>query len=391
MISKSMADALKNSSLIRKMFEEGNRLKKIYGQDKVFDFSLGNPDLEPPVEVKAALRELVLEEEQGLHKYMNNAGYESTRRAVADRHNRVYETGLEPGSLIMTVGAAGALNVALKIILDPEDEVLVLTPYFVEYFHYIKNHGGRAVVVDCKPEDFSLDLEAIAQAIGPKTKALILNSPNNPSGAIYTEDSLRALNDLLKAQDHLIYVISDEPYREILFDGNQAPNTMDLIDNLLLCYSWSKALALPGDRIGYLAVSPRCDYENDLISAAVLANRSLGFVNAPSIMQRVVERAIDARVDMASYQRRCDLMYGILMDAGYECLKPQGALYLFPKSPIKDDFAFVDILARHNILAVPGSAFGMKGYFRLTFCVDEKIIESSRQAFALALKDSKNI
>ncbi|MHB8962287.1 MAG: pyridoxal phosphate-dependent aminotransferase [Saccharofermentanales bacterium] len=389
MISRMMKASLEKSSMIRRMFEEGNRLRAIYGPENVFDFSLGNPDLEPPAAVIEALREVAMSGEPGLHKYMSNAGYLSTRSAVAKSLEADSGMAVPAENIIMTVGAAGALNVTLKTLLDPGDEVLVIAPFFVEYLAYIRNHNGVPVIVRCMPDSFGLDIDAIRSAVNPATKAIIINSPNNPCGVIYSEDSLHALNEMLLALDHTVYVISDEPYKEIVFDGAVVPSTMKAIKNLILCYSWSKALALPGDRIGFLAASPDCEDLQDLIAAAISANRSLGFVNAPAIMQKVIERSIGAKVDVASYQFRCDALYDIITDAGIECLKPRGALYLFPKSPIADDNEFIRIAARHNVLAVPGSAFGMPGYFRLTFCVDMDTIRNSRTAFMETMKDCR--
>ncbi len=380
MISRTMKESLRSSSLIRKMFEEGNRLKKIYGAENVYDFSIGNPDLEPPQTVIDAFRQISFAAEPGIHKYMPNAGYLSTREAVS---NSLCTGEVRPGPecIVMTAGAAGAINVALKALLDPGDEVLVITPYFVEYFAYIRNHGGIPKIVGCHEQTYEIDLDSLRQNVTDKTKAVIINSPNNPSGAVYSEDLLRRLNALLRSFDHTIYVISDEPYREIVFDGVEVPSTMDLLEDLILCYSWSKALALPGDRIGYLAVSPRAEDREDLIAACILANRSLGFVNAPAVMQRVIEKSINSRADIGSYRRRRDLLYDVVVDSGYTCFKPKGALYLFPVSPVSDDKAFTDIAAKHNLLVVPGSAFGMPGHFRITFCVDENTISNSRRAF----------
>ncbi|MHB1453088.1 MAG: pyridoxal phosphate-dependent aminotransferase [Saccharofermentanales bacterium] len=391
MISDVMKASLEKSSMIRRMFEEGNRLRAIYGAENVFDFSLGNPDLEPPASVLEAIREVALSTEPGLHKYMSNAGYLSTRSAVARFLGEDSGLAVPPDNIVMTVGAAGALNVTLKVLLDPKDEVLVIAPFFVEYLSYIRNHNGVPVIVKCRPDTFELDIDAIRSAIRPVTKAVIINSPNNPCGVIYSEESLRELNDMLLSLDHTVYVISDEPYREIVFDGAAVPSTMKIMKNLIMCYSWSKALALPGDRIGFLAASPDCEDLKDLIAAAISANRSLGFVNAPAMMQKVIERSIGAKVDVASYQQRCDALYDIISEAGIECLKPKGALYLFPKSPIADDYAFISIAAKHNILAVPGAAFGMPGYFRLTFCVDINTILNSRNAFAETMQDCRSL
>lgn len=381
MISKSITDRLAESSWIRKMFEEGNRLKKIYGDDNVFDFSLGNPDLEPPAEVIDALRDITADPAPGLHRYMNNAGYDSTRKIVADTLQKESGKTIGKDSIVMTVGAAGALNVILKTLLDCDDEVIILAPYFVEYISYIRNHGGVPVVVSSDEVTFEPDVRKITRAITSKTKAIIINSPNNPSGAVYSRKILKALKDVLEAADHVIYVISDEPYKKIIFGDTEVPPVLSIFRNVIICYSWSKALALPGDRIGFLAANPDCEDYNNLMAGAVMSNRSLGFVNAPGLMQKVIERAIDAKVDVASYERRCNLLYDIVTENGFHCTRPRGALYLFPKSPIPDDVAFAAAAAKNNLLLVPGTGFGMKGYFRLTFCVDENVIIRSATAF----------
>lgn len=381
MISQSITDQLAKSSWIRKMFEEGNRLKKIYGEENVFDFSLGNPDLEPPARVVEALIDITSNPAPGMHRYMNNAGYDATRKVVADMLSKESGKNIGKNSVIMTVGAAGALNVILKTLLDCDDEVIILAPYFVEYISYIRNHCGIPVIVACDGTTFEPDIDKISKAITSKTKAIIINSPNNPSGAVYSRQILDALNSVLETQDHSIYVISDEPYKQIIFGDTQVPSVLSIFRNVIVCYSWSKALALPGDRIGFLAVNPECEDYQNLIAGAVMSNRSLGFVNAPGIMQKVIERTIDAKVDIASYERRCNLLYEIVVGSGFHCLKPQGALYLFPESPVPDDVAFAAAAAENNLLVVPGTGFGMKGYFRLTFCVDEKIIIRSKAAF----------
>lgn len=391
MISKTMQESLANSSFIRKMFEEGNRLKKIYGEENVFDFSIGNPDLDPPSEVIEAFRQIAQEAKPGLHKYMSNAGFLSTRTAVAEYLNKDAKLKVTPGNVIMTAGAAGAINVALKAILDPGDEVIVVKPFFVEYFAYIKNHGGIPKIAECTPGTFELNIDALYSTITEKTKAIIINSPNNPSGVIYSSESLKALNDMLLQSNKAIYVISDEPYREIVFDDVKVPYTIDYLDNLIMCYSWSKALAIPGDRIGFLLASPSCDDLENLLAACIVANRSLGFVNAPAIMQKVIEKSINAKVDVQNYQRRCNMLYDILIDAGYQCMKPAGSLYLFPRSPLQDDKHFTDIAGKYNLLAVPGSAFGAPGYFRLTFCVSENTIINSAEAFKKAMDECKRI
>lgn len=381
MISKSIVEQMEKSSWIRKMFEEGSRLKKIHGEDNVYDFSLGNPDLEPPVEVAQAFREIANSSTPGIHRYMNNAGYDSTRMKIASMLSQEAKMDIGKENIVMTVGAAGALNVTLKTLLDPGDEVIILAPFFVEYITYVKNHGGVPVIVHCDKNTFMPDLKEVKSAINKKTKAIIINSPNNPTGVIYPEKLLTEMNKMLLSLDKTVYVISDEPYKEIVFEGKTTPSTMKIFDNIIVCYSWSKTLALPGDRIGYLAASPKLEDANRFMAGAVMCNRSLGFVNAPAIMQRVIEKSLGAKVDVGSYQKRCNLLYNILVESGFECVKPDGALYLFPKTPIEDDVEFAKIAAGNNILLVPGSGFGMPGFFRLAFCVDENVIKRSSGAF----------
>lgn len=381
MISAKIKEKLASGSAIRKMFEEGNRLKKLYGDDKVFDFSIGNPDLEPPKEVSDALRELADNPTPGMHGYMSNSGYESTRAAIAAQ--RAAQSGLEIGAdaVCMTVGAASAMNDVLHSLLDADDEVIVLAPFFMEYINYIENHNGKVVIVQTD-DKFMPDFDAIRAAITPKTKAIIINSPNNPSGVVYGEDQLTKLNELLKAQDHIIQVISDEPYIDLVYDGLTVPSVLKYIDNVVICFSWSKSLSLPGERIGYTLVSPKnADYA-DLTGAIVLSNRILGSVNAPAIWQRVVEKALNAKVDVANYEYRRNLLYSNIVDAGFEAVKPNGALYIFMKTPEGlTDTEFQDVCAKYNLLLVPGASFKRSGYMRLAFCVSEQTIKNSRQAF----------
>ncbi len=381
MISRSVADRMQKGSWIRKMFEEGNRLKAIYGADKVFDFSLGNPDLEPPEEVQAAIRELSVDKTPGQHGYMSNAGYTSTRTAVANLLSKRSGMDICFASVCMTVGAGGALNVALKSLVDPGDEVIILAPFFFEYTSYTGNHGGIPVVVQSDRETLLPDFDAIRQAITPKTKAIIINSPNNPSGVIYSPETLVALDAVLQEAPQAIYVLSDEPYNELVFDGQTVPDTMACMKNVLLCTSWSKSLSLAGDRIGYVAVSPRCDDYDQLIDAIPYCNRTLGYVNAPAFFQHVVEKAINARVDISKYEERRDLLLGVLREAGFEVKTPAGGIYLFPKSPIPDDVEFARACAKHNVTLVPGTGFGFPGYFRLCFANSQKTILGSAEAF----------
>ncbi len=381
MISQEIAQGMSSGSWIRRMFEEGARLKAEVGADRVFDFSLGNPDLEPPAEVLTAFRELAAERAPGLHGYMSNAGYPETREAVARKLSRESGLSLDADAVCMTVGAAGALNVALKALLDPGDEVLVLAPYFVEYLSYITNHGGVPVVVTCDPDTLRPDVDRIRQAITARTKALIINSPNNPTGLIYPAEVLSTLNDVLLQAPRTVYVLSDEPYAGLEFDGRSTPSSLRHFKNSVVCNSWSKSLSLPGERIGYVAVSPRCEDYERLIQATGYCNRVLGFVNAPAFLQRVITRTIDARVDVRRYEERRDRMGAVLAAAGFTTIRPEGGFYFFPRSPIADDVAFANACARHHVLIVPGQGFGFPGHFRLCFAVPDDLIERSAEAF----------
>lgn len=381
MISKKIKDKVANGSAIRKMFEEGNRLKAIYGSDKVFDFSIGNPDLEPPKEVKDALKEFACSDASGLHGYMSNSGYESTRAAIAKKRSE--ESGLEIKSdaVCMTVGAACAMNDVLHTLLDPEDEVIVLAPFFMEYINYIENHNGKVVIVQTD-DNFMPDFDAIEKAITSKTKAIIINSPNNPSGVVYDESILIKLNSLLKKQANLIHVISDEPYIDLAYDNKTVPAVLKYIDNLIICFSWSKSLSLPGERIGYTLVSPKHPDYADITGGIVLSNRTLGSVNAPAIWQKVVEKSLYAKVDVANYEHRRNLLYKNIVDAGFDSIKPSGALYIFMKTPNDlSDEDFAAVCAKYNLLLVPGKSFCRSGYCRLAFCVSERTINLSRKAF----------
>ena len=381
MISSKMKESIKNGSAIRKMFEEGNRLKKIYGAEKVFDFSIGNPDLEPPAEVRDALIDISSSDIPGMHGYMSNSGYESTRKVIADRRSAESGLAIGPEAVCMTVGAAAAMNDVLHSLLDPGDEVIVLAPYFMEYNSYVANHNGKVVIVNTD-DKFMPHTEDIAAAITSRTKAIIINTPNNPSGVIYSETFLSELNSLLKSQDHVIQVISDEPYIDLVYDGLSVPCVLKYIDDLVICFSWSKSLSLPGERIGYTLVSPNNRDFDDLTQAIVLSNRTLGSVNAPAIWQRVIERAIDAKVDVSNYEKRRDLLYSNIVDAGFDSVKPSGALYIFMNTPEgMSDEEFADKCASHNLLLVKGASFAKPGYCRLAFCVSESTIRNSRKAF----------
>lgn len=381
MISSKIKAKLAGGSAIRKMFEEGNRLKAIYGADNVFDFSIGNPDLEPPHEVSDALKELADNPTPGMHGYMSNSGYESTRKIVAEKRSAESGLTIDPGAVCMTVGAASAMNDVLHSLLDDGDEVIVLAPYFMEYNGYIENHNGVPVIVPTD-ENFMPVISRIKDAITPKTKAIIFNSPNNPSGVVYPESLLIELNDMLKSCDHTIHVISDEPYIDLVYDGLTVPCALKYIDNLIICFSWSKSLSLPGERIGYTLVSPKNEDYDDLTNAIVLSHRTLGSVNAPAIWQKVIEKSIYAKVDVANYEYRRNLLYSNIIDAGFDSVRPNGALYIFMNTPKGlSDAEFSEICAKQNILIVPGAAFSCPGYCRLAFCVSETSIRNSRKAF----------
>lgn len=391
-IAKKMNEFARSASWIRKMFEEGARLKQEFGAENVYDFSLGNPDLPPPPEFQKTLVNLVENDKPGSHAYMPNGGYPFVREAVAANISREQGVSLTANEMLMTCGAAGGLNVILKALLDPGDEVIILAPFFVEYKFYVDNHGGISKVVTTG-ENFELDLDAIAAALTEKTKAIIINSPNNPSGQIYSKGSLselgRILNEAAGKYSSTIFLIADEPYRKIVFDNHEVPSIMQAYRNSIVVSSYSKDLSLPGERIGYIALQPDIAEKDSLIEAMTLANRILGFVNAPALMQRVVAELQGISVDNSIYTRRRKKFCKILAEAGYEFMPPKGAFYIFPKSPLADDTEFVSRLQQEKILAVPGKGFGSPGYFRLAFCVDDKVIERSAEAFKRALAGSK--
>jgi aspartate aminotransferase len=384
-----MSAFAEKSSWIRKMFEQGTRMKAEFGADNVFDFSLGNPDVPPPPEFEAVLRETVADTTPGVHGYMPNGGYPWVRDALAARMSAEQGVDLEQGDVLMTCGAAGALNVVMKALLDPGDEIIILAPFFVEYHFYIDNHGGVARVVPCDAE-FKPDLDAIRAAINERTKGMIINSPNNPTGQIYPQAALDALGALLSEAGErygsTLYLVMDEPYRDIVFDGHEVASTMQACRNAIVLSSWSKSLSLAGERIGFLGVHPDIEGKAALLDALTLANRILGFVNAPALMQRVVAKLPDVSVDCAIYARRRALFREILDAAGLEYLDPKGAFYFFPKSPIEDDVAFCGLLQEQKILAVPGRGFGTPGHFRLAFSVPDDVIERSADGFRKAMQ-----
>ena len=382
-ISKRIKEWMEQSSWIRKMFEEGMALKAEYGEENVFDFTLGNPDLKPPFLFSETLKKVAGEKKVGRHGYMPNAGYRDTRKAVADYLSQEHQIEISDKQVIMTCGAGGGLNVVLKTLLNPGEEIIIPVPYFVEYLFYVNNHGGSLKLVKTK-SDFSLDLSEIERALSPKTKAIIVNSPHNPTGRVYNEESMKELGELLKKKSgetgRTIYLISDEPYSKIVYDNISLPSILRVYENSILVTSYSKELSIPGERIGFVVVSPLAEPLEDLVEGMVFCNRTLGFVNAPALMQRVIQHLQGISVDVSFYQKRRDLLCDNLASLGYQFVKPQGAFYLFPRTPI-DDVAFVKELQSEQILTVPGSGFGMPGFFRIAYCVDERVIRRSLAGF----------
>ncbi|PKL06691.1 MAG: aspartate aminotransferase [Spirochaetae bacterium HGW-Spirochaetae-9] len=392
-IAAKMKNFVANGSMIRKMFEEGSRLKALYGDDKVFDFSIGNPNVSPPGAFKEALCTIAMADVPSLHAYMPNAGLPAARKAIAARIAAEQGVPVEASNIIVTCGAAGGLNIVFKALLEPGDEVLVNSPYFVEYGFIADNHGGVLKIVPTRA-DFSLDIEALEVAMGPRTKIVLVNTPNNPTGRIYPAGDLAALAAAMerrgKALGHTIYLVSDEPYRALAFDGAAVASPLASYPHSILVTSYSKELSLPGERIGYVAVNPRAEDLGDIMGALSLANRILGFVNAPSLMQHVIAALPwPTLVDVSIYQSARDLLASGLKEAGYEFSLPEGAFYLFPKIPgTAGDQAFLDNLKAENILVVPGSAFGTPGYFRIAFCVDQAVIRGALPGFARAIAKS---
>ena len=378
---------MENSSWIRKMFEEGIRLKKEFGEENVFDLSLGNPVIEPPEEVRKALIESARDESHGLHRYMPNAGLADVRAVIAESLSPECKVELSANDVVMVCGAAGGLNITLKTLLDPGDEVIIFAPYFVEYLFYADNHGGKAVAVPTL-DDFRLNFEALQNALNEKTKAVIINSPNNPTGVLYSRQELQELARVLKAHsDKLgkaVYLISDDPYKKITFDGVEAPNIMEFYQDSIYITSHSKDIALPGERIGFLAVHPQCESAGLLMAGLIFCNRVLGFVNAPALIQRVVKQVQGVTVDVEQYRRKRDYLYNELTRIGYQVVKPQGAFYFFPQSPLEDEVEFVKKLADKKVLVVPGRGFGLPGYFRISYCLPDSVIEGSIAGFEKA-------
>ena len=388
-ISDKVQESMLEGSWIRRMFEEGTALKQRYGEENVFDLSLGNPMMEPPAEFRRELRNLAEHPLPGMHRYMENAGYAETRASVAKQLSM--ETGFKftMQDIIMTCGAAGALNVVLKTILNPGDEVIILAPYFAEYINYVNNHGGVARILP-PGRQFIPNLNVLEATIGARTRAVIINSPNNPSGVVYSQNFLRRMGEILHKKETQyrteIFLISDEAYRKIIYDGLEYPSVLPYHAQSIIVTSHSKDLSLPGERIGYIAVSPDYSQRQELVNGFIFCNRTLGYVNAPALMQRIVCHLQQISVPVAEYQRKRDFLYSNLIKMGYSVTKPQGAFYMFPMSPLEDDVAFVRELQQMRVLTVPGRGFGSPGYIRISYCVDDKIIEGSLDGFRKAAR-----
>lgn len=392
MISKRMVGLVKGSSVIRAMFEEGKRLAKEYGAENVYDFSLGNPNVAPPSAVEDSIVDIVKNENPlKLHGYMSNAGYEDVRETIATSLNKRFGTSFGENNIIMSVGAASGLNVIFKTLLDPEDEVITFAPYFGEYKNYVANYDGVLVEISPNTVDFQPGLEELKDKITKKTKCVLVNSPNNPTGVVYSEKTIRELADILEEKQRefgtSIYIISDEPYRELVYGDVEVPYITRYYRNTIVGYSYSKSLSLPGERIGYLVIPSEIDDYEDVFAAASVATRVLGYVNAPSLMQRVVAACINEKTDISYYDRNRNTLYEGLKKLGFTCLKPEGAFYLFMKTPVPDDKEFVAAAKKYNILVVPGSSFGCAGYVRIAYCVAYETIVNSLPKFAELAKE----
>ncbi|MDO4519131.1 MAG: pyridoxal phosphate-dependent aminotransferase [Eubacteriales bacterium] len=386
MIAEKMKPFVQNNSAIRMMFEEGNRLRSIYGADKVFDFSLGNPSVPAPDCIREAIIELVNEVEPTvLHGYMSNAGFEDVRQTIAESLNRRFGTAFSAKNLIMTVGAASGLNIILKAITNPGEEIITFAPYFLEYGSYVRNYDGKLVTISPDTTTFQPNLKEFEEKITANTRAVIVNTPHNPTGVVYSEETIKKLASILEEKQKefgtVIYLISDEPYRELAYDGVEVPYLTKYYANTIVGYSYSKSLSLPGERIGYVVIPDEADGSEELISAATIANRINGSVNAPSLMQKVIAKCVDAEVDVSAYDKNRTALYNGLKECGFECIKPQGAFYLFVKSPVENEKEFCEAGKKYNILMVPGSSFACPGYVRLAYCVSYDTIINSLPAF----------
>lgn len=386
MISDKMQKLVKNNSVIREMFEEGKKLRKLYGNENVYDFSLGNPSVPAPKKVNEVIVKTVENSDSCfLHGYMSNSGYEDVREKIANSINKKFSTNFSYSNIIMTVGAASGLNIVLKSILNRGDEVITIAPYFSEYNNYIENYDGIVKPVKANEINFMPDLEELEKNINSKTKAVLINTPNNPTGIIYPAEILEKIAEIMykkeKEFNSEIYLISDEPYRELVYEDIEVPYVTKYYKNTFIVYSYSKSLSLPGERIGYVVVPNEMEECNEMIEAITIANRIIGCVNAPSLMQRVIAECLDEKVELETYKKNRDLLYEIVTSSGFECVKPQGAFYLFVKTPIKDDKEFCKIAKKYNLLFVPASSFSYPGYVRIAYCVSYNMIERSRDAF----------
>lgn len=393
MISKKMVPFVEGSSVVRAMFEEGKRMAEEFGPENVFDFSVGNPSVPAPEEVKEAIIDIIQNDDPlYVHGYMSNAGFPETRAAVAGNLNRRFGTSFTENNIIMTVGAGSALNILLRTMLNEGEEVIVFAPYFLEYGNYIKTYGGVTVAVSPNPEGgFMPKLDEFEAKITPKTKAVIVNNPNNPTGAVYPEEIVKGIADILKKKQEeygtVIYLLSDEPYRELAFGGVDVPYMTKYYDNTVVAYSYSKSLSLPGERIGYVVIPDESDGAEEFIQAVTVANRLGGFTNAPSLMQLVIARCVDAQCDVSYYEENAKALYDGLTALGFECTKPEGAFYLWMKSPVKNEKEFVAAAKKHNLLLVPGSSFAGPGYVRMAYCVSREKIMNSLPRFAELAKE----
>ena len=392
MIAEKMVGYVKNSSLIRAMFEEGKRLADLYGAENVYDFSLGNPNVPAPKEVEDAVREILDGEDSVfVHGYMNNSGYGDVRQTIADSINKKFGTAFGENNIIMTVGAAGGLNVIFKTLLNPGDEVIAFAPYFGEYRSYTTNYDGVLVEISPNTETFQPNLVEFEQKITAKTKAVIVNTPNNPTGVIYSEETIKELAAIMeKKQKEFgtdIYLISDEPYRELVYTDAEVPYLTKYYANTIVGYSFSKTLSIPGERIGYLVIPDEASDSEDLLSAASVATRILGFVNAPTLQQKMVVKCLNEQTDISYYDRNREALYNGLTECGFTCIKPEGAFYLFVKSPIEDEKEFCAAAKKYNILIVPGSSFGCPGYVRMAYCVAYETIVNALPKFKELAKE----
>lgn len=386
MISEKMKDLVKNNSVIREMFEEGKKLAEKYGKENVYDFSLGNPSVPAPRKVNESIKKIIdTEDSLMVHGYMSNAGFEDVRKKIAESINNRFGTNFSAENIIMTVGAASGINIILKSILNSNDEVITFAPYFMEYKNYVKNYDGKLVEISPNTENFQPKLDEFENKITEKTKAVIINTPNNPTGVIYSEETIKEISRILekkqKEYGHEIFIISDEPYRELVYEDVEVPYITKYYNNTFVVYSYSKTLSIPGERIGYVVVPTEMEDSINIITAITIANRIIGCVNAPSLIQRALIECVDERVDLSTYDENRNLLYNELTKYGFECIKPQGAFYLFLKAPIENDVEFCNKAKEYNILFVPGSSFACKGYVRIAYCVSTDMIKRALPAF----------